>query len=370
MPTLRTPNGIAKGSGTTTVSGGTTLLVATKATGAASGDGLWMQITFKGGANVGLITPPSGWVEVKRVNNSTNFGLGVWAKIAGGAEPATYTWTFPTTTTRRFSYTFAAYTGAAASLYDTSTSQNNSFGTSAGTAAISPIAGYSTVLYVAATNRGFTAAPYLTTAPATFTKQDEQTSGTSTTTDVTLAFADVATTVTINGTGTWSSTGAANSTILIGMTGTGSQNLSAISSGTSALTLGAGQPTVGRSLAAISAGSGTMTALLTVPRSLAATSAGSSTMTAALTTPQALAAVSAGVSTMTAALTVPFGTIGIVHALALAAAGSSTMTADLTVTAPVINRAPLRVRSGAQPIAWGRAGARPTTTERSGGTEG
>lgn len=379
MPTLRSPNGIAKGSGTTTVSGATTLLVMTKPTGAAAADGLWAMACFKGGTGVGTITPPAGWTLVRRIDNSTNYGLAVWAKLAGGGEPANYTFTFPSATTRKFGYIMAAYTGAVAALSDPGHSgRNNGFGTNALTTAISPITGYSQVLFVAGLNRGFASTPYLSAAPATFTKQDEVTSGTTTGSDISLAFADVATTATINGAGTWTS-GANNSTILIGMPGTGNQALVANIAATQANSAGGtitAALTVDRPLAATISASATITAMLAgtaheLAATIAATQANSAgaTITAALNVPKALAATisatqanSAG-ATITATLTVPFGAQG--HALAASIVGTSSLTADLDVAlqSPVVGVA--TTRAGGRPIDP-RGGGR-TPYERPGG---
>ncbi len=97
--------GAMGGSGNATGAGATaTTLVIAKPTGTVEGDFLIAQITVKGLA-AGAITPPTGWctagdacsisTNAPARTNGTGISQAVYYKFAGASEPATYTWTFP-----------------------------------------------------------------------------------------------------------------------------------------------------------------------------------------------------------------------------------------------------------------------------------
>jgi RHS repeat-associated protein len=68
----------------------TTLLV-TKPAGVASGDALLAAVSVRG---TPTITPPSGWSLIRSDPNTTVMTQALYVKVAGGSEPANYTWTF------------------------------------------------------------------------------------------------------------------------------------------------------------------------------------------------------------------------------------------------------------------------------------
>jgi hypothetical protein len=83
----------SKSSAATSGGGPTTITIATPS-GTASGDVLIAGISFEAGTDENSITVPGGWTLVRQVNNSNNEGLAVYRMVAGGSEPASYSWTF------------------------------------------------------------------------------------------------------------------------------------------------------------------------------------------------------------------------------------------------------------------------------------
>ena len=59
--------------------------------GVAAGDALLASVDTTGGLSV---TPPSGWVLVRRDASGRGLLKSTFVRIAGGSEPATYTWSF------------------------------------------------------------------------------------------------------------------------------------------------------------------------------------------------------------------------------------------------------------------------------------
>lgn len=80
-------------------SGGTSLTV-NRPGGVLAGHVLIAQLALKGnGATVGAVTPPAGWVLVNQSSSSgaSPVTQAVYWKVAGAAEPASYTWTWANT---------------------------------------------------------------------------------------------------------------------------------------------------------------------------------------------------------------------------------------------------------------------------------
>ena len=66
--------------------------------GTAANDAMVASVGFR--PNTAVITPPAGWALIRRLDNaggSTN-SLAVYGKLATISEPASYTWTFNTST--------------------------------------------------------------------------------------------------------------------------------------------------------------------------------------------------------------------------------------------------------------------------------
>jgi hypothetical protein len=87
-------------------------LVVTKPTGVVAGDLLVAAIVV-GNATGATFSPPAGWTLLSTPSNGTTVKLGVWWKIAGGAEPSNYTFTW-TTSQRAYGW-IMRFTGADAS---------------------------------------------------------------------------------------------------------------------------------------------------------------------------------------------------------------------------------------------------------------
>ncbi len=94
---------------------GATSITINKPIGATSGDVLLAGIYVRGHGSVASVTAPTGWTLIRRTNDTINTTTGTigtilsYYKVAGGAEPNTYTWTFDAS--RRSLGGIAAYAG-------------------------------------------------------------------------------------------------------------------------------------------------------------------------------------------------------------------------------------------------------------------
>jgi RHS repeat-associated protein len=100
-PTIRTPCSTATGTSDTAT--------ASKPAGATAGDLLIVGLAFEKGWDV-TITPPSGWVRIRRTDQSSNVGYATYRKTAGASEPATYA--FALTNSPKWSIGACAVAGA------------------------------------------------------------------------------------------------------------------------------------------------------------------------------------------------------------------------------------------------------------------
>jgi hypothetical protein len=62
-----------------------------KPTGVTSGDALLAAVAVRGAPT---ITPPAGWTLVRQEANASTMRQAIFVHVAGGSEPATYTFTF------------------------------------------------------------------------------------------------------------------------------------------------------------------------------------------------------------------------------------------------------------------------------------
>jgi hypothetical protein len=72
---------------------GATSLVITKPTGVVANDFMIAQITVRGGTGVAVTAPDATWNLLNSTDNGTGVQQDVYYKVAGGSEPASYTWT-------------------------------------------------------------------------------------------------------------------------------------------------------------------------------------------------------------------------------------------------------------------------------------
>jgi len=79
------------------VDAGATTIVVGKPAGTANGDVLIAAVGFVGGSSK-VISPPTGWREIRREDNGTALGVAYYRKPATTSEPATYQWAFSTVT--------------------------------------------------------------------------------------------------------------------------------------------------------------------------------------------------------------------------------------------------------------------------------
>jgi hypothetical protein len=85
---------------------GATSLLISRPVAAVAGDVLVAAITVR---STPVITPPAGWSLVRSDARATTFSQAVYVHVAGGSEPASYTWTFSTSQTALG--TIAAFSG-------------------------------------------------------------------------------------------------------------------------------------------------------------------------------------------------------------------------------------------------------------------
>jgi hypothetical protein len=92
-----TPAAFRSASHAVNADAGATTIVVSKPSGTANGDVLIAAVAFVGGSDK-VISPPSGWKEVQRVDNGNALGASYFRKAATTSEPATYQWAFSTVT--------------------------------------------------------------------------------------------------------------------------------------------------------------------------------------------------------------------------------------------------------------------------------
>ena len=80
-----------KASGTN--GGGATSLAINKPTGVVANDFMLAQITVRGGTGVAVTAPDATWNLLNSTDNGVGVQQDVYYKVAGGSEPASYTWT-------------------------------------------------------------------------------------------------------------------------------------------------------------------------------------------------------------------------------------------------------------------------------------
>ena len=85
---------------------GATSLLISRPVAAVAGDVLVAAITVR---STPIITPPAGWSLVRSDARVSTFSQAVYVHVAGGSEPASYTWTFSTSQTALG--TIAAFSG-------------------------------------------------------------------------------------------------------------------------------------------------------------------------------------------------------------------------------------------------------------------
>jgi Galactose oxidase-like, Early set domain/Viral BACON domain len=92
---------------------GATTITVNKPAGTVSGDMMVAGIYVRGQGSSAIVTPPAGWALIRRTNSGSPAGadgsLLSYHKVAGSAEPASYTWTFDIS--RRALGGIASYSG-------------------------------------------------------------------------------------------------------------------------------------------------------------------------------------------------------------------------------------------------------------------
>ncbi len=122
--TARAAIGFVAAGSAATSGGGATSLVITKPTGVVSGHVMLATITATG---TGALTAPGGWAAVKNTTLSTTMRQATYYKVAGGSEPASYSWGLGTT--RQASGGIGDYSGVNATApIDASASETGASG--------------------------------------------------------------------------------------------------------------------------------------------------------------------------------------------------------------------------------------------------
>jgi len=68
-------------------------IMVSRPTSLASGDVMIALITYRGGDTISVSTVPAGWTEITSRDDGASLGMHIYRKVAGGSEPASYTWT-------------------------------------------------------------------------------------------------------------------------------------------------------------------------------------------------------------------------------------------------------------------------------------
>ena len=142
----------------------TTSVVVNKPAGVVSGDGMVAVITPRG---LPTITPPAGWSLIRSDVNTTVLTQALYVHVAGGSEPASYTWTFNSSVSSVVAG-IAAYSGIdPTNPIDTSGGQANASSSSITAPSINPTV--TDTYLVGAFGDGNAPAPTGWTVPASMT---------------------------------------------------------------------------------------------------------------------------------------------------------------------------------------------------------
>jgi RHS repeat-associated protein len=122
-----------------TGAGAATSVVVNKPAGVVSGDALIAGVTVAGGSGV-TVTPPAGWTSIATATNSTTIRTVAFRKVAGGSEPASYTFTL--SVSKKAAASISAYTGVdPATPVDVSATATNATSTSQVAASVTTTTG-------------------------------------------------------------------------------------------------------------------------------------------------------------------------------------------------------------------------------------
>lgn len=133
-PSAVPPAGITfRASASASNGGGATTITVSKPSGTANGDLLLASIYVRGAGSTASVTSPSGWTLIRRDDDSAGVTGGVgslvtYYRLAGNAEPASYTWSFDST--RRAMAGIVGYSGVASIAPTDASSGQTGFGTS------------------------------------------------------------------------------------------------------------------------------------------------------------------------------------------------------------------------------------------------
>lgn len=134
-------------------SGATTLTISTPI-GTVNGNVLVAQVVVGGATTV--ITPPAGWTLIRRDNTGSAVGDALYYKVAGSAEPGSYTWTF--NSSQKAAGGIAEYSGVnTASPVDVNSGHYSSPGATVITAnSVTTVSGSDKLLFFGAVTTGTT----------------------------------------------------------------------------------------------------------------------------------------------------------------------------------------------------------------------
>lgn len=139
-------------------------IVITKPSGTASGDLLFAAIASD---DFNISSAPSGWTLIRNTLSSYANRLLTYYKVAGGSEPADYTWTFSASTD--LTGAVLAYTGLTSTPLDVENVQENASSTSVTAPSITVTNNDSLLIFVGSTNEDNDATTY--TPPSGMTER-------------------------------------------------------------------------------------------------------------------------------------------------------------------------------------------------------
>src|SRR6266478_1341762 len=199
------PGGISlRAAATGTNSAGGSTVTITKPAGTLSGDVMVAHVVVRTAGNT--ITPPAGWHLVLRQDSGWSISTASYVKVAGSAEPASYTWSFGTAD--EASGGIASYSGVNTTTpVDASHAQYNRLSSNDDNTGVTTTTANDLLVYAV----GITVATTVN-APAGFTQEWSTTSHSSTTSEMSQEiFSSIGATGTLHGT----HNGGANSNITL-----------------------------------------------------------------------------------------------------------------------------------------------------------
>lgn len=162
---------VASNTATDRASAGVTNLTVTKPAGTASNNVMVAAVSWRNGS-LRTLTVPAGWTQIgTNAYSTTSHGEAAFYKVAGGSEPASYTFTINTNTAERWSVGIATFTNVDNTTpVDAQGQRVNASSTSVTAPAVTPSVANTMLVAIFATKNG-TSSGSTVTVPGTMTER-------------------------------------------------------------------------------------------------------------------------------------------------------------------------------------------------------